>query len=436
MRRPEVHLTEAPWQFPSPQVSTLANGLTVWHFPMPGQQVAAFELTQPIRLADEPKPLEGVATIALHALDESTQSHPDMQELLDAQGAALHAAATRHSTRIGGLVPARRFAEFLPFLTEVLTEPAYLNHDVDLHIEAQTAAYRAKLSSPGAAARWAMRVGLYGMDQRDGRPAAGTPSTLANLTRDDVAAWHGAQFAPTAATLIVAGEFPRLDVAPLEAWSTHAQRSALSVPRTNGGRTIIVDVPGAVQATIQVAQRSIARTHPLWAAARLAGHVICGGFASRLNLELREQLGYTYGIGGGFAPDPSGSILQAQTSTRTEVAGDALRRILDGWRLASPITTAELEDAKAYRIGIAPLANETSADIAGQAAALAEAGLGTDFVNRHTDALAQVTPAQATDAWHEVVDPDELVVAIAGDANALVPQLSEHEPEVWDLATL
>lgn len=436
MHRPEVRLTEAPWQFPSPKVSTLANGLTVWHFPMPGQQVAAFELVQPIRLADEPQPLEGVATIALHALDEATQSHRDMQELLDGQGAALHAAATRYSTRIGGLVPCRRFADFLPQLTEILSEPAYLAHDVELHIEAQTAAYRARLSSPGAAARWAMRVGLYGMEQRDGRPTAGMPSTLSNLTRDDVVQWHAAQFAPTAATLIVAGELPGLDVSPLEAWSTQANRSALSIPRSRGGRTVIVDVPGAVQATIQVAQPSIARTHPLWAPARLAGHVICGGFASRLNLELREQLGYTYGIGGGFAPDPSGSILQAQTNTRTEVAGDTLRRILDSWQLSSPITAPELDDAKAYRIGIAPLANETSADIAGQAAALAEANLTTDFVNRHTQALAQVTPAEATDAWREVVDPNELVVAIAGDAQALLPQLSEYEPEIWDLASL
>lgn len=435
MQRPEVHLTDTHWQFPTPSIHTLGNGLTVWHFPMPGQNVAAFELVQPIRLVDEPQALEGVATIALHALDEATRSHPDMQELVDAQGAAFHASASHHSTRIGGLVPARRFAEFLPLLAEILSEPAYLDDDVSLHIEAQTAAYHTRLSSPTAAASIAMRAALYGQDQRRGRPAAGTPATLACITRDDVAAWHATQFSPQQATLIVVGDLPSVDTSALEAWTTPAQRGPLIEPEPRDGRTIIVDLPDAVQATIQVAQRSIPRTHPLWASARLAGHVIAGGFASRLNLELRERLGYTYGIGGGFAPDPTGSLLQVHTNTRTDVAADALLRILDAFHLDAPIQPDELEDAKAFRIGIAPLANETSADIAAQAAALAEAGMHTDFINQHTEALRAVTPSEASDAWRSLVDPDDMTVVIAGDARALVPHLDEYSPEVVELGT-
>ncbi|WP_297740316.1 pitrilysin family protein [uncultured Tessaracoccus sp.] len=435
MQRPEVRLTDAPWQFPMPHIQTLGNGLTVWHFPMPGQNVAAFELVQPIRLADEPLALEGVATIALHALDEATRSHPDIQELIDAQGAAFHASASHHSTRLGGLVPARRFTEFLPLFVEILSEPAYLDDDVALHIEAQTAAYHTRLSSPTAAASAAMRAGLYGQDQRRGRPAAGTPSTLANITRDDVAAWHAAQFAPEQATLIVVGELPSLETSVLEAWTATAQRSPLVEPATRSRRILVVDFPDAVQATIQVAQRSISRTHPQWAAVRLAGHVIAGGFASRLNLELRERLGYTYGIGGGFAPDPTGSLFQVTTNTRTDVAGDALRRILDACRLDEPIQPDEIEDAKAFRIGIAPLANETSADIATQAAALAEADLHTDFINRHTDALSAVTTGDASQAWRALISPDEVTVVIAGDARTLIPQLDEHSPEVVEPGT-
>ena len=435
MQRPEVHLADTHWQFPTPNIHTLGNGLTVWHFPMPGQNVAAFELVQPIRLVDEPQALEGVATIALHALDEATRSHPDMQELVDAQGAAFHASASHYSTRIGGLVPARRFAEFLPLLAEILSEPAYLDDDVSLHIEAQTAAYHTRLSSPTAAASIAMRAALYGQDQRRGRPAAGTPATLASITRDDVAAWHATQFSPQQATLIVVGDLPSVDTSALETWTTSAQRTPLIEPEPRDGRTIIVDLPDAVQATIQVAGRSIPRTHPLWPSARLAGHVIAGGFASRLNLELRERLGYTYGIGGGFAPDPTGSLLQVHANTRTDVAADALPRILDAFRLDAPIQPDELEDAKAFRIGIAPLANETSADIAAQAAALAEAGMHTDFINQHTEALKVVTPSQASDAWRSLVDPDDMTVVIAGDARALVLHLDEYSPEVVELGT-
>ena len=436
MIRPEVSLPNAAWHFPKPEAHTLPNALQVWHFPMPNQPVIAFELTQPIRLTEERRELEGVGTIALHALDESTVRHPNVQELLDAHGVSLHASTSMYATRIGGLVPARRFHAFLPLLAEILTQPAYRDEDVALHIEAQTAAFRTRLSTPASVARWAIRAGLYGADQRWGRPAGGSPETLSALTRDDVMAWHTAQFAPAGSTLAIAGDLPDVAVSVLECWQGRRTPTPIAQPDLQPAQTLIVDLPQSQQATIQVARRSISRAHPQWAAARLAGHVVAGGFASRLNLELREQLGYTYGIGGGFFPDPTGSVLHVQTSTRTEVAGDALRRILDAWRLTTPISDSELADAKAFCVGVAPLANETSADITSQAIALAEAGLPATFVDRHIDALRDVTAEQATAAWRELVDPDAAVIAIAGDAETLVPQLADYNPVVVDLASL
>ncbi|SDL58578.1 M16 family metallopeptidase [Tessaracoccus oleiagri] len=434
MNRPTVELTASPWRFPEPEIHHLRNGLTVWHFPVAGQHVAAFELVVPASLTMEPRELEGVGTVALHGIDESTLSHPDIAELLDLSGAALHASAHLMATRLGGAAPSRRLGEVLPLFTEVLREPGYLEEDVALHVEAQVAAYRTRRSSPASAARWALRAGLYGLDQRHGRPLAGSPETLERLTRSDVVAWHGQHYAPNGATLIVVGEIPDLDLSPLEEWTGHAERAARTEPATGPGRVLIVDVPDAVQATINLAVRSIPRTDPRWAPARLAGHIMAGGFASRLNLELRERLGYTYGVNGGFVPDALASVAQVSTNTRTEVAGDALARILDGLRLREPFTGDELEDAKAYRIGVAPLANETSSDIAGQAAVLAEAGLDTSFVNEHTDALREVTVEQATETWRELVHVDDLVIAVAGNAEALQQQLQGFDPTVVELA--
>lgn len=434
MNRPGVELLTAPWRFPDPEVATLDNGLTVWHFPVPGQHVAAFELVLPAPLVAEPRDREGVATVALHGIDESTVSHPDISERLDLTGASLHGSATLSSTRLRGLVPTRRLDEALPLFAEVLIEPAYLDEDVALHVESLEAAHRTRLRSPGGAARRLFSTGLYGDQQRHGRPLGGSPDTLADMARDDVLAWHRDHYAPNGATFIVVADVPSLDLAPLEAWAGHAERPDFPEPTTNRGRVLITDVPGSVQATITVGCRSITRLHPLWPSARLAGHVMAGGFASRLNLELRERLGYTYGVGGGFVPGDTAGHLQITTSTRTEVAGDAVRRILDGVRLDEPITADELEDAKAYRIGIAPLANETSADIAGQAAVLAGAGLTTDYITEHNAALRAVTVEEATASWRELVSVEDLVVAVAGDAEALQHQLQGLDPEVIDLS--
>ncbi|NLE98989.1 MAG: insulinase family protein [Propionibacterium sp.] len=433
MKRPGVELLATPWRFPEPEVLDLPGGLSLWHFPLPGQHVAAFELVLPAPLLAEPREQEGVATVALHGIDESTHTHPDIAELLDLTGAALNAHAGIRSTRLRGLVPARRLADMLPLFAEVLREPAYLPEDVALHVEALEASYRTRRQSPGSAARWAFNSALYGTGQRQGRPLAGSPGTLQHITRDDVVAWHRQHYAPNGATLIVAGDLPELDLTPMESWTGHAERGAFPEPSTDRGRVVIVDVPGAVQATIHVGFRSITRLDPRWPAARLAGHVMAGGFASRLNLELRERLGYTYGVGGGFVPGDTASVLQVVTSTRTDVAGDATRRILDAVALTGPITQAELDDAKAYRIGIAPLANETSADIASQAAVLAGAGLTTAYVGEHTDAMRAVTVEEATATWRELVRADDLVVAVAGDAEALQHQLQGLDPQVIDL---
>lgn len=434
MNRPRVALTESVWRFPDPAVIDLDNGLTVWHFPIPGQHVAAFELVLPVALSDEPRELEGVGTVALQGVDESTHTHPDIAALLDLSGAALHGRAHLRATKLGGLVPARRLHDVLPLFAEVLREPAYLDSDVALHIEALEASYRTKLASPGAAARWAFRLALYGHEQRHGRPVAGSPETLERISRDDVVHWHAGHFTPKGATLIFAGDIPDLDLTPLETWTgTNRLESDHPVPTTGPGRVVIADVPGSVQATVVLGHRSISRTDPRWAAARLAGHIMTGGFASRLNLELRERLGYTYGVSGGFVPDTTGSTFQIATNTRTDVVGDAVARILDGLRLANPFTDAELTDAKAYRIGIAPLANETSADIAGQASVLAEAGLPTSFVNDHTDQLKAVTVDDINDVWRELVDEQHLVVAVAGDAEALQRELQGFGPEIVEL---
>lgn len=428
--RPTVTLAETPWRFPTPHVTTLANGLTVWLFDLPDQHVAAFELTQPVQLADEPAMLEGLATVALRALDEATSAHDDIQALLDGQGAALHASARLHATRVGGLVPARRWSALAPLLTEVLTAPAYRPEDLDLHVESLITSHRTAMTTTAGAAQWALRAGLHGLDQRAGRPLAGTPESLARITRDDALGWHHTQYSPAGATLVLAGAIGDVDLGALEAWSGPTHRSPALIPDPRPGRVLVVDVPGAVQATVRIGLRSIGRLDPRWAAARIAGHVIAGGFASRTNLELRERLGYTYGVSGGFHPGLHGSTLQLSTNTRTDVAGDAVRRLIDATRLERDFGDAEVEDAKSYRIGIAPLANETSADIAAQAATLAEAGLPASHVDDATDALRGVTAAAATAAWRELVDPDELVIAVAGDAERLLPQLDDLSPEV------
>lgn len=423
MNRPDVGRA-APWHFPTPTVETLPSGLTTWRFDLPGQHIATFELVLPTPLTSEPTSKEGLATVALHAIDEGTLSHPDgaIGELLEAQGATLHGVARHAYTTFGGQAPSRRLPAVLELFAEVLAEPSYADRDVAHHVEAQVAGYESKVSSPSAANRMALRRELFGADHRDGRPAAGTPATLLPLTADDARTWHGQTFAPHGATLIVAGDLGGRGVG--FDWSADGVPTPAGPPApTRQPRIVVVDRPGSVQATLAAATRTVTRDDPRWASLRIAGHAMAGAFASRLNLELRERLGYTYGIGGGFAAAPSEGQFTVGGSVRSDVAADAAARLLDGLALADPFTGDEIDDARRYLIDVAPLANETSADIVAQASALAAAGMDGDYLNRHLRELEGVSIHEVAEAYRSVIRPELLTVAITGDAATLVPDL-------------
>mgnify|MGYP001275764073 CR=1 FL=1 len=428
MSRPVVP-EPRPWSYPEPEIRVLPNGMEAWLFDLPGQHVATFDVQFPVTLSEEPSALEGVATIALNAIDEGTLAHPlgRIAELMEAEGTSLHGSAKQTHTRLGGQAPARRLGAALELFAEVLREPAYDDSDVAHHVEARIARHETALASPGSLNRMAFNRRLYGAQSRLGRPAGGTSETLTRISADAVRAWHRRAFSPSHATFILAGDLSRVSddaLLPLGEWDNPQARPAPPLAAAGlGAGVVVVDRPDAVQSSILVGLPSVPRSDPRWAPARLAGHAIAGAFASRLNLELRERLGYTYGIHGGFGAGPVNSLFTVGGSTRTEVTTDAVRRILDALRLDDDFGPAEIDDAKRFLIGIAPLATETSADIVEQAAELRAAGHPTGFLREHFAAMASVDSAEASRVFRDLVSPENLVVSVTGCAEILLPEL-------------
>jgi len=151
---------------------------------------------------------------------------------------------------------------------------------------------------------------------------------------------------------------------------------------------VLVDLPQAAQTVVQAFIPTPGREHSDWTALKLGGHAMCGAFASRLNLELRERLGYTYGISGGVSPRRGGGALSIETALSNESAADATARLLDALALETPFSDNEILDAAHYLVQVSPLHYETAADITAQTAALTAAGLDTGFVNRYQAALS------------------------------------------------
>ncbi|MFV0427963.1 MAG: M16 family metallopeptidase [Arachnia sp.] len=436
MNRPDVTLSTT-WRFPEPDSWSLANGLQVLAFDLPGQPMAAVELVLPAPLHREPAEREGVAALALHSADEGTNAHPDggFADELERGGAELRGSAGQHHTGVGLDVAATRLPRALELLHELITTPQYDVADIDRHIEHQLANIDARLSSPAATTRQAFRTALFGAADRRGRPAGGTRETLARLQREDVVRWQQARWRPGGATLVLAGDLRRVNVAEavagLEQWTGDACTEPDPAGRAAPAVTC-VDFPEAVQVTLQLGALTIGRTHPQWAALKVAGHALAGGFASRINLELREKRGITYGIGGGLSPRPRDGLFTVAGNVSVETAVESLRYITGAITLEHEFTAAEIADAQSFLTGVSPLANETAADIARQAAILAAADIPVGFVNELQNSLASTTPADATAALRDLVTPEQLTIAVAGPAETVAPALAKagFDPQV------
>lgn len=423
MSRPAV-VDPSPWQFPLPHETRLDNGLRLWRIHLPGQRLVAAELVLPAPVAMEDRCLEGIAAVALHAADEATRSHPDVIEQLEVQGAALGGSTGWHHTHLSLSVPARRLPNALRLFAEVVTEPAYDDDAVAHHAEALEAAWRQRMAAPGGRAPQQLRAALFGPECREGRELTGTAETLAAIRPDDVVAWHARHWHPAGATLVVAGDLEDLDdaslLSPFERWRPGAPDEVPEEPGARDRRRcVVVDHPGAAQTVIRAAQFTPGRRDVSWPALKLGGHAMAGAFSSRLNLELRERRGFTYGVSGGVAPRRLGGWFTVAAAVANESAAECVALIHQHLALPEDLTTVEVADCARFLVQAAPLNYETAADIAHQSAVLAAAKEHPRFVNEVNARYATLSAEEVSTTWRRLIAPERLTAVLVGPAEQL-----------------
>ncbi|GAB3621936.1 pitrilysin family protein [Mariniluteicoccus endophyticus] len=429
MSRPAV-APPAPWAFPVPAEHRLTNGVRALLHDMPGQHVVSVEVVVELPASAEPRDQEGVATILSRVLDEGTHAHPGdaYADALESVGAAFHAAVGASGLRLMVDVPASRLGAGIDLLAEAVRTPEIRDDDVRRHVALRLAEIEQQRASSATRAGMELREALWDPTDRTHRALAGEPDTVATLTADHARAHH-ALLGPALTTVVVAGALPEDTLERLErAFGDWAgvldERPAERLPHPAAPTVRLVDRPGSVQADLRLAGQGIDRLDPRWAAFQVAVHGVGGGFLSRLNARLREDLGWTYGVGLQPSPRRTGGSWSVAGSFRTEVAADAVveaRRLLD--IAGSPITGSEVADAVNHLGGTTPLRYATAEGVADQQAANVLNGTPTDHVTRWLAALRDVTPEQATAAYTEIVDLAALTLIVVGDAAAIRPGL-------------
>jgi len=264
-----------------------------------------------------------------------------------------------------------------------------------------------------------------------GLPNSGTPQTLAAITRADLQAYHQRNFVPNNMILAIVGDitseegfaaaervfgaWPRADLEPVK----------VSDPPPSTRRIVIVDKPDAVQTEIRVGQIAIQRKHPEYLAFDLSVKILGGEGANRLHRVLRSERGLTYGASASAESRKQTGDFVAETDTRTDTTGEALRLMVD--EIAKlprdRVSQRELSDAQAYLAGSFPLTIETPNDIATQVLNVVFYELPVEEIGTFRERVQRVTPEDIQRVARAYMKPDRLSIVLVGNAAAFVPQL-------------
>ncbi|HWE38592.1 MAG TPA: pitrilysin family protein [Isosphaeraceae bacterium] len=427
-----------PFHAPKYVRKTLSNGLDVWVCPWRTLPVVTASLIVDAGTAEDRPEKAGLARLTATLLDKGTKDRTatELAEAFEALGTSPSVGAGVDHTTVGLSVIARNFDPALALLAPMLAGPRFDPKDFDRERQLQLAELLQGPEDPGWIALRAFRALLFGKESPYGLPPDGFPETVKALTLDDVRGFHRDHFGPDGSTLIVVGDVePGAVFASLEetlgAWKRRAVRkpTAMALPEAAGaepGTIFVADKPGAVQSVVRVGRRWVDRADPRYFATLIGNRVLGADFLSRLNQNLREEHGYTYGAGSIFDYRRIGSVWLVNTSVRTDATAPALKEILkelDDLAKERPFTAAEIDVARDAEARSYPETFEAPAGIAGILGEMAIFHLPADYLDTFLDHLRAAKADAIRAAMTELVAPEARTVLVVGDRKAVEPEL-------------
>lgn len=417
---------------------TLSNGLEVWLIEKPGVPLVTMQLLVRAGVVAEPEGQSGIALLTAAMLDEGTESRTalELADELEFLAATLGAGASYDASFVELSTLSRTFQQALDLFADVIVRPIFPEREYErVRRERLTALIQAADQPASLAAEHFGRL-LYGTAHPYGRLPEGTSASLTEMTRADVEAFYETFYRPANSTLLVVGDvtaselFPQLESA-FAGWTGGAAVTAAlpSVPEPQAdSRIFLVDKPGAAQSVIRIGHVAVPRNHPDYFPLLVMNHVLGGVFSSRLNLNLREEKGYTYGAQTGFPARLGNGPFIATASVQTAVTKESVvefMRELEEIRGARPATEEEVAFAKANLSRGEPFAMETQAQLLGRLQNIALYGLPADYYDSFVQQVNAVTTQDVNRVARQYLDPERFAIVVVGDRAAVEGGLRE-----------
>ena len=422
-------------QLSTPASATLSNGLPLILNQRPGVPIVAANLVLKTGSDANPANKPGLANFVAAMLDEGTMSRNALQiaDEVAHLGASLTTNSSMDSTTVSARSLAKNFPVALNLVADVTLRPSFPAEEVERQRAARLGQLVQQRDNPAAVAGQVASAALYGERHPYGYSEIGTEASVKGMTRDDMVAFWKQNFVPNNAALVVAGDISMNELRGLAekafgSWQRGAPvRPALSNPETTRARVVIVDKPGAPQTQLRVITVGAARSSPDFRPLQVMNMALGGLFSSRINMNLRERNGYSYGTYSQFVFRRNPGPFQVAGGVRTDATAPAVKEVFNEITgiQKEPLAVDELQKAKDSLANSLPGAFETSASAVGSFSNVFTYDLGLDYYTKYAQQVNAVTAEQALNVALRYLPSDRLVVVAVGDRKVIEPELQK-----------
>jgi len=414
-------------KLPALQKRQLSNGLPVWIVEMHGVPVAQVNLVVFAGSDTDAPGKFGLASLTVAMLEEGAGSRSALEiaDAADFLGADIHTTSSSDASAVRLHVPVSRLADALPIMADIAQRPTFPKEELE-RVRAQRLTQLIQVrDDPATIAQLAFARALYGTTHRYGTAQLGTAQTIQAFTPDDLRAFYTAQFRPSNAALVVVGDVTPDRVAPLlethfgkwQAAGSGPARSPLPTPAQPAARQIfLVDKPGAPQSQIRIGWIGVPRSTSDYFPIQVMNTILGASYTSRLNMNLREKHGYTYGAGSGFDMRLSAGPFSASAGVQTDKTVESLKEFFNELNaIRQPVQADELTRAKNYVSLRFPARFETTSDVSQRLEDALVYKLPDDYFSRYVASIEAVTAADVKRVAEKYIVPGRFVVMVVGD---------------------
>ena len=429
----------ADLDFPDTERATLSNGIEVIYAQRDALPITVAALEFDAGLAADPADKLGLQTLMLNVLEDGTTTR-DAAALAEAEetlGANISANASMDRTSLTLSTPSANLEGALELFADVAKNPAFAPDEIERLREQQLASIAQELTSPNAIASRAMPELVYGSTHPYGRPASGlgTSEVVQALTREDLVGFHQAWLRPDNAKIFVVSDRPLAEVTALleDRFGDWAAPSAAKGEKTfpddvpaPASRIVLIDRPQSPQSVIYAGEVLDVEGSDDTVTLYAGNEVIGAGFLSRINQDIRETRGWSYGVQGGISAPAGQAFYYVAAPVQADRTGESIQALLDNYAAFETdrgVTAEEHERTMNGRLRSLAGGYETASNVLGALRSNALYERPDDYWETIGDRYRTMTADQMNSAIRDNVETGRWVWVVVGDASVVRPQL-------------